>query len=111
MQADAHAGSRQCRHWCRTKWPAGLRMIVQKRLADKKIEIELTDGAKELLAEEGFDLVYGARPLKRVIQRDVLNPLASKILSGEIREGSKIIVDKSDRRLVFRAEAQPVGVQ
>jgi ATP-dependent Clp protease ATP-binding subunit ClpB len=79
--------------------------LVQKRLADKKIEIELTDGAKELLAEEGFDLVYGARPLKRVIQRDVLNPLASKILSGDIKEGSRIVVDKSDRRLVFRAEA------
>ena len=63
--------------------------LVQKRLADKKIEIELTEGAKELLAEEGFDLVYGARPLKRVIQREVLNPLASKILSGEVKEGFK----------------------
>ena len=51
--------------------------MVQKRLADKKIEIELTEGAKELMAEEGFDLVYGARPLKRVIQRDILNPLAT----------------------------------
>jgi ATP-dependent Clp protease ATP-binding subunit ClpB len=83
---------------------------VQKRLADKKIVIELTDGAKELLAEEGFDLIYGARPLKRVIQRDVLNPLASKILSGEVKEGSRIIVDKSGRRLVFRAEADTVNV-
>jgi len=85
--------------------------LVQKRLADKKIEIELTDGAKELLAEEGFDLVYGARPLKRVIQRDVLNPLASKILSGEVKEGSRIIVDKSGRHLVFRAEANTVSVK
>ena len=85
--------------------------LVQKRLADKKIEIELTDGAKELLAEEGFDIVYGARPLKRVIQRDVLNPLASKILSGDIKEGSRIIVDKSGRSLVFRAEAHTVGVE
>jgi len=84
--------------------------LVQKRLADKKIEIELTEGAKELLAEEGFDLVYGARPLKRVIQRDVLNPLASKILSGEVKEGSRIIVDRSGRKLVFRAEALTVGV-
>jgi ATP-dependent Clp protease ATP-binding subunit ClpB len=77
--------------------------LVQKRLADKKIEIELTDGAKELLAEEGFDLVYGARPLKRVVQRDVLNPLATKILAGEVKEGSKVIVDRQDRRLVFRS--------
>ena len=48
------------------------------------------------MAEEGFDLVYGARPLKRVIQREVLNPLASRILSGEIREGSHVLVDRSD---------------
>ncbi len=76
--------------------------LVQKRLADKKIEIELTESAKELLAEEGFDLVYGARPLKRVIQRDVLNPLAAKILAGEVKEGSRVIVDRIDRRLIFR---------
>lgn len=85
--------------------------LVQKRLADKKIEIELTDGAKELMAEEGFDLVYGARPLKRVIQRDVLNPLASKILSGEIKEGSRVVVDRDNRQLVFRTAAQAVGAR
>jgi len=85
--------------------------LVQKRLEDKKIEIELTDGAKGLLAEEGFDPAYGARPLKRVIQRDVLNPLASKILSGEIKEGSRILVDRSDGGLVFRAKARAVGVK
>jgi ATP-dependent Clp protease ATP-binding subunit ClpB len=85
--------------------------LVQKRLADKKIEIELTDRAKELMAEEGFDLVYGARPLKRVIQREVLNPLASKILSGEIKEGSRVVIDRDDRRLIFRTAAQVVGAQ
>jgi ATP-dependent Clp protease ATP-binding subunit ClpB len=83
--------------------------LVQKRLSDRKIEIELTDAAKDLLAEEGFDMVYGARPLKRVIQRDVLNPLASKILSGEIKDGSRIVVDRDDRRLVFRAAAQVIA--
>ena len=85
--------------------------LVQKRLADKKIEIELTDGAKELMAEEGFDLVYGARPLKRAIQRDVLNPLASKILSGEIKEGSRVVVDRDNRQLIFRTAAQAVGAR
>jgi ATP-dependent Clp protease ATP-binding subunit ClpB len=80
--------------------------LVQKRLSDKKIEIEITEGAKELLAEEGFDLVFGARPLKRVVQRDVLNPLASKILSGEVKEGSKVIVDRSGRRLEFRTDVR-----
>ena len=79
---------------------------VQKRLADKKVELEITEQAKELMAEEGFDRVYGARPLKRVIQRDVLNPLASRILSGEIREGSRVIVDREDRHLVFRPAGQ-----
>ncbi len=83
--------------------------LVQKRLADRKIEIELTEGAKELLAEEGFDLVYGARPLKRVIQRDVLNPLAAKILAGEVKEGSRVVVDRNDRRLIFRAADVAVG--
>ncbi|NTW58295.1 MAG: ATP-dependent chaperone ClpB [Nitrospirae bacterium] len=76
--------------------------LVQKRLADRKIDIELTDAARELLAEEGFDMVYGARPLKRVVQRDILNPLASKILSGEVAEGSRVRVDAEGRKLVFR---------
>jgi ATP-dependent Clp protease ATP-binding subunit ClpB len=76
--------------------------LVQKRLADRKIEIELTEAAKELIAEEGFDMVYGARPLKRVVQRDILNPLASKILSGEVTEGSRVRVDAEGRKLVFR---------
>jgi ATP-dependent Clp protease ATP-binding subunit ClpB len=83
--------------------------LVQRRLADRKVEIELTDPARQLLAEEGFDLVYGARPLKRVIQRDVLNPLASKILSGEVREGSRMIVDAEGRKLVFRPSDTPVA--
>ncbi len=85
--------------------------LVQKRLADKRIEIQLTDSAKELVAEEGFDLVYGARPLKRVIQRDVLNPLASRILAGEIREGSRVLIDREDRHLVFRSEHATVGAR
>ncbi len=75
---------------------------VQKRLAERKIEIELTEAARERLAEEGFDLVYGARPLKRVIQRDILNPLASALLSGDVKEGSRVQVDLEGRKLVFR---------
>jgi ATP-dependent Clp protease ATP-binding subunit ClpB len=82
---------------------------VQKRLADRKIEIGLTESAKELLAEEGFDLVYGARPLKRVIQRDVLNPLAAKILAGEVKEGTRVIVDRDDRHLTFKTAAPLVA--
>ncbi len=80
--------------------------LVQKRLADRKIEIELTDAARQLLAEEGFDVVFGARPLKRVIQRDVLNPLAAKILQGEVEEGSRVVVDAVGRSLSFRPFAR-----
>jgi ATP-dependent Clp protease ATP-binding subunit ClpB len=80
--------------------------LVQKRLADRKIEIQLTDAAKGLLAEEGFDLVYGARPLKRVVQRDILNPLATRILSGDVKEGSRVQVDAEGRKLVFRPVMQ-----
>ncbi|HYA86923.1 MAG TPA: ATP-dependent chaperone ClpB [Nitrospirota bacterium] len=83
---------------------------VQKRLADKKIEIELSEGARELMAEDGFDLVYGARPLKRVIQREILNPLASKILSGEVKVGTRVVIDRDDRHLVFKTGVQAVGV-
>jgi ATP-dependent Clp protease ATP-binding subunit ClpB len=82
--------------------------LVQNRLSDRKIEIELTESAKEFLAEEGFDIVYGARPLKRVIQRDVLNPLAGKILAGEVKEGSRVLVDRADRHLTFRTISQTV---
>ncbi len=61
--------------------------LLAKRLADRKIGLRVSKEAQELLAERGFDPVYGARPLKRVIQRDVQNPLAMKILAGEYGEG------------------------
>jgi ATP-dependent Clp protease ATP-binding subunit ClpB len=62
---------------------------LKKILKDKKLNLEITDGAKELLAKEGFDPVYGARPLKRVIQNKVQNVLAMKLLDGEIKEKMK----------------------
>jgi ATP-dependent Clp protease ATP-binding subunit ClpB len=61
--------------------------LLRKRLEEKKIGLAISTDAKELLAERGYDPVYGARPLKRVIQRDVQNPLAMKILAGEFGEG------------------------
>ncbi len=66
--------------------------LLAKRLCDRKIGLEVGKEAKELLAERGFDPVYGARPLKRVIQRDVQNPLAMKILAGEYDEGDTVVV-------------------
>jgi ATP-dependent Clp protease ATP-binding subunit ClpB len=77
---------------------------VQKLLADKRIEIEVTDEAKQLLADKGYDPHYCARPLKRVIQRMLQDPLAMKILEGEFPEGSKVRVDArvSGEALEFR---------
>ncbi|MDD8026525.1 MAG: ATP-dependent chaperone ClpB [Acidobacteriota bacterium] len=77
--------------------------LLRRRLADRKIGLELTDKAKELLAERGYDPVYGARPLKRTIQQDVQNPLAMKILAGEFRSGETVRVDADGRGgFVFR---------
>ena len=64
-----------------------------KRLEERKIHVELTDAAKELLVREGYDPTYGARPLKRTIQRRVLDPLALRVLEGEFREGDTVVVD------------------
>jgi ATP-dependent Clp protease ATP-binding subunit ClpB len=66
---------------------------LRKRLADRRLTLELTQGAKDRLAEEGYDPVFGARPLKRAIQRRIQDPLALKILEGEFQEGNSISVD------------------
>ena len=79
---------------------------LKKRLAERKVDLELTLAAKEYLANEGFDPVYGARPLKRTIQRQVLDPLAMSILEGKFREGDTVVVDVTDGAIVFRKEAK-----
>ena len=66
---------------------------LMKRLEERKIHVELTDAAKELLVREGYDPAYGARPLKRTIQRRVLDPLALRVLEGEFGEGDTVVVD------------------
>ena len=75
---------------------------VAERLGKKKIEIKVTEKAKEFLAEKGFDPNFGARPLKRVIQREVLDPLSLKIVSGEIKEGERVIVDFENGKIIFQ---------
>ena len=75
---------------------------VSQRLRQKEIKIKVTDKAKEFLAERGFDQNLGARPLKRVIQRMILDPLALKIISGELKEKEAIIVDQEKDSIVFR---------
>ena len=76
--------------------------LIGERLEERKIILELTDGAKELLAQTGFDPVYGARPLKRTIQHLVQDPLAMKILDGSVKEGDRITADAKDGELVFQ---------
>jgi len=66
---------------------------LRKLLADRKITLELTDAARNQLAEEGYDPIFGARPLKRVIQQRLQNPLALKLLQGEFRDGDTVMVD------------------
>ncbi len=81
--------------------------LLQKRLADRKLKIELTDRAVECIAAEGFDPVYGARPLKRALQKRVQDPLALKLLVGEVKEGDEVRVDASSSgELVFEVNPE-----
>jgi ATP-dependent Clp protease ATP-binding subunit ClpB len=83
---------------------------LRARLADRRIELELTDAAKEALAEAGWDPTYGARPLKRAIQRLVENPLALRLLEGEFADGDTVRVDAHDGGLVFEKARAPEPV-
>jgi ATP-dependent Clp protease ATP-binding subunit ClpB len=75
---------------------------LSKRLEQQKITLKLSDSAKELLAREGYDPVYGARPLRRTIQREILDPLSIDILEGKVREGQTILVNAKDGALEFQ---------
>ena len=75
---------------------------VAQRLAAKRIEIKVSDPVKDFLAKKGFDHNLGARPLKRVIQKQVLDPLSLKIVSGQVREGERVVIDFESGQIVFR---------
>ncbi len=77
---------------------------LEELLAERKMSLELDDKAKKWLANAGYDPVYGARPLKRVIQRELQNPLAGQILEGRIRAGEKIKVGVKDGKLAINGE-------
>jgi ATP-dependent Clp protease ATP-binding subunit ClpC len=79
---------------------------LEGRLAERKIGLELTEKAKSWLSKEGYDPVYGARPLRRVIEREVENPLSSKLLRGELKEGDTVKVDiDKDNKVTFKNKA------
>jgi ATP-dependent Clp protease ATP-binding subunit ClpB len=75
---------------------------LMRRLAERKITLTLDDKARDLLIEAGYDPVYGARPLKRTLQRQVLDPLALAVLQGEFQEGDTVAVSAHDGRIQFR---------
>ena len=79
---------------------------VQKLLKDRKITLDLTEGARNWLGRVGYDPVYGARPLKRAVQRYLQDPLAEKLLAGEIPDGSTVNVDEGEEGLVFVIASQ-----
>jgi ATP-dependent Clp protease ATP-binding subunit ClpC len=82
---------------------------LARRLHAQQVEVEFTDAAVELLAQEGFDPEYGARPLRRTIQRLVENELSRMVLGGELDPGSTVMVDAADGKLRFDVESQEVG--
>jgi ATP-dependent Clp protease ATP-binding subunit ClpB len=76
---------------------------IAKRLADRQISVQLTPGAKEWLTIRGYDPVFGARPLKRLLQKEVLDPLAMKVLAGELHDGETVTVDNVGEKLSLHA--------
>jgi len=78
---------------------------LRHRLAERHIELVLTDAARERLVKVGYDPAFGARPLKRAIQKEVETPLARKLVAGEVRDGQKVIVDEHDREMVIDVES------
>lgn len=79
---------------------------LAKRLDERRLILDLTDAARDLLAERGYDPVYGARPLKRAIQQLVLDPLAYKIIAGELLDGAHVVVDVEGDALTFKQKDQ-----
>ncbi len=90
-EAQRHGGHR--RH------PA--RAALERLLEERKITLDLDQSAREWLADKGYDPVYGARPLKRVIQREVQDPLADKMLAGEVPEGARVKITGGTDKLLF----------
>jgi ATP-dependent Clp protease ATP-binding subunit ClpB len=88
---------------------AGIVEIQVRRLAalleDRKLDLELSEGAKRWLAEAGYDPVYGARPLKRTIQKSLQDPLARLILEGRIGDGDRVQVDVGESGLLINGAA------
>jgi ATP-dependent Clp protease ATP-binding subunit ClpB len=75
---------------------------LRDRLAERKLTLTLTDAAREYVANAGYDPTFGARPLKRVIQREIQDKLALALLSGEIHDGDEVVIDTGEGGLVLK---------
>jgi ATP-dependent Clp protease ATP-binding subunit ClpC len=83
---------------------------VEERLSERSIAITLTTAARDWLAEKGYDPIYGARPMRRAVQRYIENPLSTRILSGELAEGDTVHVDAGLGELAFRKAGEPAAL-
>ncbi len=83
--------------------------MVQKELADKQVSLELTDAAREYLGQKGFDPVFGARPLRRLIQNEVEDALSDELLTGHLQPGDTALVDLVDGKIVIRSKVEAVS--
>jgi ATP-dependent Clp protease ATP-binding subunit ClpB len=79
---------------------------LERLLADRKIEIDLDQRARDALAQRGYDPVYGARPLRRVIQKDIQDPLARLILEGKVKDGEKVRITFDGNDFLFNGAAE-----
>jgi ATP-dependent Clp protease ATP-binding subunit ClpB len=84
--------------------------MIAKRLEERRITLTVTPAARAELAHRGYDPVYGARPLKRLVQRELLDSLALKVLNGELPEGTEVAVDQREGELVMEAAAASKAV-
>jgi ATP-dependent Clp protease ATP-binding subunit ClpA len=82
--------------------------IVEERLKNKKIKISVSTGAKNLLAEKGFDPDFGVRPLKRTIQQLVLDPLAKMMVAGKVKEGDKVKIDVKGKEIIIESSIKKI---
>jgi ATP-dependent Clp protease ATP-binding subunit ClpB len=78
---------------------------LRARLGERHIGLQLSEGAREHLVKTGYDPAYGARPLKRAIQKEVETPLARKLIAGEIRDGQRVFVTERNKQLAFEVES------
>ena len=82
---------------------------LTKRLKEQEIELELSDAAIDKIADEGFDPEYGARPLRRAIQKQVEDRLSEELLKGNVEKGKKVILDVKDNEYLIRSAAETVN--